>query len=208
MECGDPRLMFAALFHDIGKPIVKKTSEDGTEHFTGHPDESAKIAREVLLRLKVSTSFVEDVVYLVKIHDSFNQGFKIRNIRRFVAKTPKKQLERWLKLRSSDVASQAYFVAKTQNLKDVCDAVNQVLEDGTAITLSDLKINGNDILALGINDKRNIKHILNELLSNCYGSPSLNNRDWLMKYAAKLVKRCNNNPKWAEEHWLSKDNKK
>ncbi len=36
-------LRLAALFHDIGKPLVAKLGEDGQKHYYGHWDESLRI---------------------------------------------------------------------------------------------------------------------------------------------------------------------
>lgn len=192
---GDPKLMLAAMFHDIGKPVVKKVYTDGTEHFVGHPDESERITKLILTRLKFSNSYIDDVCYLVKYHDNFNQGYKIKNVRRFVSKTSKKQLDRWVVLRGADINAQVYFKDKTDRYNELNKLIYQVYSDGTAITLKELKINGNDILSFGIKDKRDIKFILDELLTNCLVKPELNNEDWLFRNAKRLVKRYNNKNK-------------
>lgn len=189
---GDPKLMLAAMFHDIGKPIVKKVYKDGTEHFVGHPDESYNITKSILQRLKFSNSYIDDICELVRYHDNFNQGYKLKNVRKFVSKMSKKQLDRWVILRGADINAQVYFKDKTDRYNELNKLIYEVYNDGTAITLKELKINGNDILALGIKDKRNIKFILDELLNNCLSNPELNNEDWLKRFASKLVKRYNN----------------
>lgn len=52
------RLM--ALFHDIGKTVTRSVSPTGV-HFYGHEDESAKIAREVMTRLRYPTELIDAV---------------------------------------------------------------------------------------------------------------------------------------------------
>lgn len=194
-SAGDARLMFAALLHDIGKPVVKTTGADGKEHFIGHAKESVKIAKNIMIRLKLANLFISDVLSLVENHDNFNMHVKVTSIRKFMASITKTQLNRWKLLRKSDIEAQVYTTAKEENYKQVIALINEVEEDGTAIRLSDMKINGNDILALGIVDKRDIKYILQDCLNNCYGNPKCNNREWLLRYAQKLVNKYNKNTK-------------
>lgn len=193
---GDARLMFAALLHDIGKPVVKTVGSDGREHFIGHAKESYKIGNVVLCRLKVTNQFMSDVLFLVVNHDNFNTGVKIASVRRFMSDITKAQLDRWKVLRKADILAQVYTKEKEEHYQKVISIMNQVEADKTNFKLSDLKINGNDILEMGIVDKTQIKFILQDCLSNCYGSPKCNNREWLLKYASKLVKKANNQEKF------------
>jgi tRNA nucleotidyltransferase (CCA-adding enzyme) len=45
-----PVLRYAALLHDVGKPECKTTDETGVDHFYGHQELSAKMARTILRR--------------------------------------------------------------------------------------------------------------------------------------------------------------
>ena len=48
----DKVLRLAMLLHDIGKPLTKTTDENGKDHFKKHPKESARLAQDILRRLK------------------------------------------------------------------------------------------------------------------------------------------------------------
>lgn len=190
-KVGDPILMFASLLHDIGKPLVKTIKEDGTEHFIGHAEESVKIANRVLRRLKFTNDERMKIVQLVEIHDMFNQSVRLPSVRKFMSNLSLEQLERYKILRKSDIDAQIYHEEKEDRYKLLMQYIQQVQDEGSMFKLSDLNINGNDIISLGIQDKTYIKDILNDLLLNCYGNPALNNREWLLKYAKKRVRQYN-----------------
>ena len=58
----------AILLHDIGKPFSYQDEE--VRHFHGHADVSADMAKEILERLGYDKSFINEVVYLIKMHDT------------------------------------------------------------------------------------------------------------------------------------------
>ena len=61
-----PRMRLAALLHDIGKPRTKSG-----KHFYGHDKVGAKMAKEILLRLKFSNSEIEQIAKLIRHHMFF-----------------------------------------------------------------------------------------------------------------------------------------
>ena len=50
---GEKTLRLAMLLHDMGKPQTKTTDEKGVDHFHGHAQVSAKLAKGILRRLKL-----------------------------------------------------------------------------------------------------------------------------------------------------------
>ena len=58
----------AALLHDIGKPFSYQDEE--VRHFHGHPEVSAKMTKGILKRMGYSETFIENVTYLVNMHDT------------------------------------------------------------------------------------------------------------------------------------------
>lgn len=62
-------IRMALLFHDIGKPDC--CTEDGdVRHFYNHASLSAYIAYITLRRLDYDNEFINDVIYLVRMHDT------------------------------------------------------------------------------------------------------------------------------------------
>ena len=60
---------WAALFHDMGKPACFFFGKNGVGHFYGHANVSVMLARGIMSRLKMSPTFANRVLTLVKHHD-------------------------------------------------------------------------------------------------------------------------------------------
>jgi putative nucleotidyltransferase with HDIG domain len=61
-------LRFGALFHDIAKPLTRRTTAEGRITFVGHDAEGAEVASEVLSRLRASQRLTEYVADLARHH--------------------------------------------------------------------------------------------------------------------------------------------
>lgn len=64
-------IKWAMFLHDIGKPYVKKISEDGTETFTGHDEKSVDLAQAILSRFNFSENEKKIILTLIKYHDKY-----------------------------------------------------------------------------------------------------------------------------------------
>lgn len=61
-------LRWAALLHDIGKPATHEIDDLGDNHFLGHENVGADMARSVLERFGYDEPFIDDVCLLIKLH--------------------------------------------------------------------------------------------------------------------------------------------
>lgn len=59
----------ALLLHDIGKPQSYQDDQD-IRHFYGHAEESAKISREILTRLKYDDNQINSLCKIILMHDT------------------------------------------------------------------------------------------------------------------------------------------
>ncbi len=64
-------------------------------------------------------------------------------------------------------------------------------QDGTPFLVSDLKISGKDLLALGISGKH-VGEFLDSALKDAIIEPELNDREKLLKRAEKFASKINN----------------
>ena len=56
------------LLHDIGKPFSYEEGE--IRHYYGHASKSEEISRNILKRLNYEETFINEVCYLIKYHDT------------------------------------------------------------------------------------------------------------------------------------------
>lgn len=81
-QCGLPgapplaALAFAVLFHDLGKPVVKQTAQDGRILFLRHDDVGARMAVDIAARLHQSRRFQAYLTLLIRTH--LRLGFLVR----------------------------------------------------------------------------------------------------------------------------------
>jgi len=61
-------LKLAALFHDIGKPLVRTTEADGKTHFYKHEKAGLPLVKRIAARLRLSSSDTSILSFLVKRH--------------------------------------------------------------------------------------------------------------------------------------------
>lgn len=59
------------FLHDIGKPYVKKVSEDGSESFSGHDEKSVDLAERILSRFYFNDEEKRIILTLIKYHDKY-----------------------------------------------------------------------------------------------------------------------------------------
>jgi putative nucleotidyltransferase with HDIG domain len=87
-------LVLGVLLHDIAKPATQTVDETGRIRFNGHDQLGAKMAEQILRRLKYSNEVIESTVEAVANHMVFKDVAKMRvsKLKRFMAR-PNFELE-------------------------------------------------------------------------------------------------------------------
>ena len=192
-------LRWAALLHDVGKPDTKAWDESkGRFRYIGHPERSVEIATEILSRLKFSNADKDHILKLIQYHDFTCETPS--KLRRFAAEMGKDFFEDFYALQYADAyAHTADYAPYIQEKHDAMrQKIDSYFEDGSAIDVHGLKINGDDLLALGFAGKQ-IGEFLNKMLSECLGQPSHNNKEYLMKQAEKWAEKEIRRAKWEKK---------
>lgn len=183
-------LRLAMLFHDIGKPDTLVITEDGITHFHGHPEVSAKMAMEILKRLKFDNDTINKVSTLVRFHD-YGMGVTPdeRIVRRAVNKIGEELFTLFLRVRRADVLAQSMYMReeKLKNVDEWTECYERILENRQCVSLKTLCLNGKDLIGLGLKPGPKLGAILSELLEEVLDNPELNNRDYLEKRACALI---------------------
>lgn len=77
LKNADLETKMAGLLHDIGKPFSYQDEE--IRHFHGHAKESFRMSKEILKRLEYDDDFIENVGYLVSMHDTIIDPNNLNN---------------------------------------------------------------------------------------------------------------------------------
>lgn len=160
----DEIIRLTMLLHDIGKPSVKTTDEKGIDHFKFHAPVGADIAKKVLKRFKVSNEVYDKVTTLIRYHQGVENVDDIR-VKRWLAKIGADYTKALFKVRISDLYAHnpdkiGYELKK---LNELLIELDEIVAAGEAFKISDLAVNGNDLIALGYKGKEIGKN-LNEIL--------------------------------------------
>lgn len=177
---------WVALFHDMGKPAAAFFSPDDIEHFYGHAAVSVNIARGIMDRLLMSSTFKEQALTLVKRHDEVVEATP-RSVKRMLSRLDG-NVELFRKLcdiKRADALSQAPQCAPRAELADeLKNVLEQVLAADEAFTVRDLRINGNDVMAAGVARGPAVGEALLNALDAVIDGRILNERDELLEFIA------------------------
>ena len=143
-----PLARWTALLHDIGKPAAF-FQEEGRGHFFGHARLSVIIAKPILERLKFSPLLQENILLLIKMHDvaiePTTAGVKRALHRHFNDDVP--LFETLCAIKRADTAAQAPRCSNRAEIARQLSAVlAEVLENDQAFSLSQLAIDGSDVM--------------------------------------------------------------
>jgi poly(A) polymerase/tRNA nucleotidyltransferase (CCA-adding enzyme) len=192
------RIKVAALFHDIGKP--RKDMKNG--HFYGHDVEGAKMTEEIMKRMKFSNDEIKRTVALVRNHMFYypyvQEGMseedakKIEErawtdaaIRRFMARVGEENIEDLFALRIADATANPKTAFDPDEIAKLQERISEVREKDVALKISDLKITGDDLIAMGVPKGPKVGEILNQLLEKVLDDPMLNTKERLQELAKK-----------------------
>ena len=176
-------LRWAALLHDIGKVPCFSQDENGRGHFKGHAQVSAQMADAVLHRLHAPTQLRETAVWLIDHHMTVLQSEEAL-LRRSLSRYGRERLELLLCLQEADMKGKGTREHEnSQRYPRLREILSQLDAQEGRLTLKSLKINGNDLIALGMSG-RQIGDCLNRLLEQVL-SGSLENEKSALIQAAK-----------------------
>ena len=161
-------LRLAMLLHDIGKPDTFSLGEDGQGHFYGHPRRSVELAEGILSRLRFPRRTRERVLTLVRYHDAVLEESPQR-VRRWLNKLGPEVFFDLLAIQGGDAAAQApAYCTRLDHLRRLETLARQVLDQAPCLTVRDLAVGGEDLLALGYRGPaigRALRALLDQVLS-------------------------------------------
>ena len=187
------QVRLASLLHDVAKPRVKK-GEGKDSTFYNHETVGAKMASQILARLKFSRKQVEKISTLVRFHLFYYNVDEVSesSIRRLLRKVGPEDIEDLLKVRMADRIGSGVPKAEPYKLRHLRYMIEKVSRD--PISAKMLKVNGNDIMEiLQIAAGPTIGHILDILLAEVLDDPKRNEKQYLEEKIKELGKMSDEN---------------
>ncbi|MCH5213118.1 MAG: CCA tRNA nucleotidyltransferase [Oscillospiraceae bacterium] len=186
----DLMLRWAAVLHDTGKPCCPSTDSNGVIHFYGHHRESRRITVDVLYRLHMDSDFIKDVSLLVENHD-YRVDANFTAVKRMMSKTGAELFEKLLMLQRADnmAKNPRYLPEKLKRIEIGLEIYREVIASHQPYRISDLVINGRDLMNIGYRQGREIGDALKLMLDEVIINPELNTRAYLMKRAKDLRRK-------------------
>ena len=177
----EPILRMAALLHDLGKVDTFFLDEKGVGHFYGHAGLGAKMAEEILRRLKCSNALRDEVTWLIAHHmDRF--PCEEKSARRCLSKHGLPRMERLTRLQMADFGGKV----DDGDLDEWLRLLREVDAREGALTLKTLAVKGQDLIGLGIAPGKQVGELLNRLLSMVLAGELPNKREALLEYLRKM----------------------
>lgn len=175
--------------HDIGKPRTFTQGQDGIGHFYGHHKEGAKIAREVLTRLRYDNATIDRVETLILHHDVSMSADK-KTVRRWMNRLTVPVLRELMQVKKADtLGKNPKCFYKIPLIQAFENQMNEILQSGECYNLKGLAVNGSDLLAAGLPGGRKIGLVLNGLLEAVFDETVANEKEPLLAYAQELYKK-------------------
>ncbi|MEK7519375.1 MAG: HD domain-containing protein, partial [Patescibacteria group bacterium] len=178
----------AALLHDVGKPRTKRgKGPDAT--FYGHEIVGAKMAAQILNRLRFPKKDIEKITKLVRYHLFYYNVGEVSesSVRRLVRQVGPENMDELLQVRMADRIGSGVPKAEPYKLRHLKYIIEKVSQD--PISVKTLKVTGNDaIKILKIKPGPKIGQVLDVLLSIVLENPEKNKKELLEKEIRNLGK--------------------
>ena len=185
-----PRLRWAALAHDLGKPATRAVREDGEATFHGHAALGATIAGAMLERLRLPRAEREAIVRLVREHlFDYRAEWTDAAVRRFVGRVGPAALPDLFALRVADAIATGADPPRLEPIRALSSRIERVLAARPPLAVRDLAIDGHDVLAaLGGPPGPGVGRILARLLDEVLEEPARNERGALLERVRALAR--------------------
>lgn len=184
----DISVKVALLLHDIGKPQCYTEDERGG-HFHGHGVPSHDIADAVTKRLRFDNKTRNEVLDLVLYHDSVIEPTP-KTVRRWLNKIGADRFRQLLQVRMADI--KAHAEGTQQSRIERCMTLGEILEDTLSkeqgFSMKDMQINGHDIMALGVQEGKQVGYILKRLLDDVINDKLENKHMILVEAASSYIR--------------------
>lgn len=182
------QVRLASLFHDIAKPRVK-VGDGPNSTFYNHEVVGARMAFEILNRLKFSKKDIEKITKLVRYHLFYYNVDEVSesSVRRLVKNIGPENMDELLQIRQADRIGSGVPKAEPYKLRHLRYIVEKVSKDPISVKM--LKVSGEDIMEiLSVKPGPKVGQVLDVLLGYVLEDPKKNSKEFLFSEIKKLGK--------------------
>ena len=184
VPAGLPRVRWAALLHDIGKPA---SFADG--HFVGHEAVGAELAEAWLEALHAPRADIERIARLIRQHMfAYAPSWSDAAVRRFIRRVGPDAIDDLIALRAGDNVGSGQS-AGHDGLDELARRCRDQLAARVALERGDLAVDGDDLARIGIPPGPLMGRVLDGLLDRVIADPMLNDRARLLELAREIVRQ-------------------
>lgn len=184
-------LRLAALLHDVAKPRCLSVDEAGNRHFYRHELVGAEMADDLLARLRFDGETRQRAVHLVRYHMDLHLDRPVTDaaLRRMVRRIGLAHMDDLIQLRRADrLASGTREGDLSPETQELLDAIRRVLAADVALKVTDLSVDGRDVMAaFGKGPGPYVGRVLEALLEEVLEQPDLNERQYLLRRLAEMA---------------------
>lgn len=180
----EPILRWTMLLHDLGKGSTFTMDEQGVGHFYGHGKASVTLAEGITDRLRFSREMKKRIIELVDWHDRDVPRTE-KSIRRCLYHLGEEGVRQLIAVKRADNAAQhPDYQGRSAEMDKAERILQDILDADACFSLRQLAVNGDDLLALGLQGKA-VGEALSFLLEQVMDGKVSNEKDALLYEIAK-----------------------
>ena len=176
----DKIIRLTMLLHDIAKPKCYMEI-DSVGHFHGHEKLSSFMAKDILSRLKYDGETIDAVTQLI-LHHGDDIVAERKSVKRWLNRIGEERFHQLIEVRKSDLMAkvESKCESRMSKLPSVLTILDEIIAQQQCFSLKDLAIDGNDLLALGIPEGKEVGDLLNYLLDMVINENANNEKEELL----------------------------
>jgi putative nucleotidyltransferase with HDIG domain len=188
----------AALLHDVAKPrsAAPKEGAPGENTFYDHEKLGARLATDILQRLKFPRRETERVALLVAEHNwHYLPEWNDATVRRVLARIGPEEIPALWMLRRADLNARGRLVEEGLANQAAAEArFQREIDRASALKVTDLAIGGEDVMReLRTGPGRQVGEVLARLLERVLDDPDLNTREKLIRLMPEVAGKLSTN---------------
>ncbi|MBW9170474.1 CCA tRNA nucleotidyltransferase [Clostridium estertheticum] len=174
-------IRMAGLLHDIAKPDCFTIDVSGIGHFYDHDRNGAKIAGQILRRLKFDNESITEIEILVKEHMNVLTKPTAISVKHLINRTSMNLVFSLFALQRADALGSRFPQIRLDEINRVEKQTIDIIESKVPLSIKELAVNGKDLMnEFSIKPGTQIGVMLKFLLNIVLENSELNTKDKLL----------------------------